>query len=798
MDEDNKLAPQAESEYSQGIQAGQDLRTREPELKLGTISRSLPGTYIVTATVQGAKASEVKCIYAPGMMSQLMGVKDCSLPTEGTRVVLLALPNAPDTYIALCSLPEEFKGFKDLDKLDWVSMFGCSPEPGINAWDLACCTKESGDKDKVTHVPTYNDRPGTVLPGEYAIGNPMGVFLSLCHFIATLKATERAKLECFVFDDLVRLTSGQFQHWNAFGDTHIFNDAGGTNIEISGSHSAAEVRGYNSNSEIVDTSGDPSSMEERHRPKNPQAVMKKRFRLFMGALGDMLQVYLVNMQNGKSPETHEDPETRGASFKLHLANSGALNIASAAGMGFTLNDKIAAPSRIKEPWDPEGDTPETSKEPQAKKKLHFDFDDQEVSKYPWMHNIRAMSAEPWEDALGYQRFDEMSKDFRVPEAQDLDNLPGKYDELESDSRQDNYKGRKAGIRVEQDGSVRLWDNWGSEIYMRGGDIVLACPGNIIMQPGKSVVAIAKDVVLKAKKSVDITATEKDVRIAAGKNIYGYADKGGMLFEANGSSEPGYPDGLQGEDVPGGGIVFKAKNSSINMWSKNITMLADNFRFKIAHSLAMSAKYLYGVFTSSIMLETSGKAGFAASPGSAEIFGGSANVIGSSSANVIKGSKVMVPLTWADAQGNPYETVSAMAESVHKEFNKEGQWLGALAPDLRESMKFTFRTPQQYGTLRGTEVHMAADQASIYMPRWQVLVKNNYKYISGGYNNSWPETEVNGTFAWPGAGVRDTALVTVADVPNVDLKTMDAQGRKAMSNKAGSIARTTLNEYITMK
>jgi hypothetical protein len=788
LEQKQEVPEAAKTGNTQGEAASRKLQDRAPAISVGVISRVIPGSYIMTAQEQGGSA-EVQCIYVPGMLSLLWGVKDCSLPAEGTPVLMIALPQDPRMRIALCSLPDQIKGYKDIGSVDWAAQFGSSPEPGVNYWSENCYRGEGGDPKKQSHVPTSSDRPWSLLQGEWAHGNPMGVFLALFHYMATIKATERAKLECFVLDDLVRLTSGQFQHWNAFGETHIFNDAGYTNIEMGGSHYFPETRGFDSYGRMVDSTETQTENEERFKQVDPRLTMKRRFRMFMGSMGDMCQLYLRNMQDGVSPTTYDSEEAWGACFKLHLDNSGALNIVSSAGLGLSLCDRIPVPKRRHEAWDPAGDKPELADGDMFQKKVHFGFDD-EAGGWPWLRNIQAMDAEPWEDALSYQRYDELKKDFNTPEVSDLAVAPDKYDNLESQTNHSRYPGRRAGVKIEEDGSIRIWDNFGGEIYMRGGDMVLSCPGSIIMQPGKGIIGLADNVIMKARTGVDITSEANNVRIA-GNNVLMHA-KSGMLLEADGESPPEYSG--TGDDVTGGGIVIKASRSMVVLWGQTVMSIGGRIVARAAANIIHVAdSIMQGA--RNILMETNGSAGVMLDGDSATVLGGSVTLAGGSSVGIFKGTQVMVPLEWADSNFSIYGQMSPLAAGRDTMYRVNDSWLAPMDSATRDSVRFTFRTSAQYGADTGIETWQPSPTMSVYQTRWQLLAVSGYQFI-GVSPETWTETAVNSTYPWPGAESRSTAYVTVPGLDNVDPSTLDPLDRAKLSGTfRATVQKSTMDKYI---
>jgi len=124
-----------------------------------------------------------------------------------------------------------------------------------------------------------------------------------------------------------------------------------------------------------------------------------------------------------------------------------------------------------------------------------------------------------------------------------------------------------------DGSSVWRGGNGEEIRFLGGSIQISCPGDILMQPGRSLVAYGgDDIVLKANKSIDITANENDVRLKAERNVGimgGNGGSGRVLIESKAEGFLHDYDRKIGEDINGSGILLKAANSQIAGWGSEI-------------------------------------------------------------------------------------------------------------------------------------------------------------------------------------------------------------------------------------
>jgi hypothetical protein len=127
----------------------------------------------------------------------------------------------------------------------------------------------------------------------------------------------------------------------------------------------------------------------------------------------------------------------------------------------------------------------------------------------------------------------------------------------------------------EDGQVVLAGTWGEELRFVGGNIQLSCPGLVMMQPGKSFVALGgDDIILRAKNSVDITATEHDVRVKAERNYLNLAghdaNVGGVtLFENRSPYDKQEWPAAGGEKIEGKGVIFRVPNAQFSTMSKEV-------------------------------------------------------------------------------------------------------------------------------------------------------------------------------------------------------------------------------------
>jgi len=124
-----------------------------------------------------------------------------------------------------------------------------------------------------------------------------------------------------------------------------------------------------------------------------------------------------------------------------------------------------------------------------------------------------------------------------------------------------------------DGGVVLADGYGAEIRMSGGSIRITAPGDISLEAGRNIIGFAgRDVVLRARKSADITCTDGDFRVKAEGNVQILAANGGgphgMLLESRGVGRD-YNFDAPGEGSRHAGIVLRSVDAPITQWGYSL-------------------------------------------------------------------------------------------------------------------------------------------------------------------------------------------------------------------------------------
>jgi hypothetical protein len=160
-----------------------------------------------------------------------------------------------------------------------------------------------------------------------------------------------------------------------------------------------------------------------------------------------------------------------------------------------------------------------------------------------------------------------------------------FKKLDIDHRykQQKFYQSEAFLSILEDGSVVIGDGYGAEIRMCAGSITISAPGDVWLKPGKNAqVWAGRDIIHRANGAVDISTTEKSIRIKAEKDVFVLAGNdenkpGGVLIESRSQVksvdfEP--QDGQPvGDGAKFGGILLRAPGANIATQTQNLYLRA---------------------------------------------------------------------------------------------------------------------------------------------------------------------------------------------------------------------------------
>jgi len=290
-------------------------------------------------------------------------------------------------------------------------------------------------------------------------------------------------------------------------------------------------------------------------------------------------------------------------FDESILMDGRLMLASAKGISITKRMGLITPARkyVPEQIKTEGDSTEDNYKASSQfgsgpdheivGELEVPGDPPELIRAAGLHDLHAYF-------FNYANFHGTwwhEKDYDHPEQSELQHLGGRFftipnfseladktwleapepKKVKIDERytESDYYQNAAGIDFLEDGGVVIYDGFGGEIRMTAGSVTISAPGDVAIKPGRTAIMWGgDDVVIRAKNSMDLTVTEKDLRLKAEKNLHvlaGNSGIGGLLLESRGYST--YDFTGTGEDVVSGGVMLRAEIAEVVAWAPKIYM-----------------------------------------------------------------------------------------------------------------------------------------------------------------------------------------------------------------------------------
>ena len=455
-------------------------------------------------------------------------------------------------------------------------------------------------------VSQSSGRPMDGLIGEYSRMSETGIGLLIDSFQAYLRVNETCGLWLNYFDNYTKL-SGLSLTLQSYCE-HSFQLADeGENFSMKGYATFPwEATGmYSLGAKISKTNDAESVQLDKQFPfaledlEDHAQTPIYRLTDYTGYLGQGHNRTLMKPAKTSGRRLMTDDENDTGLFQELLALDGSYTVRSAKQVTLAKYPLIPNPRRKRQPEDALGDDLKQDNDYRfsgrfgdGDKHIVKDWDDQDVENLKSLmrpagvldllaHHYNWKSTHP---------FEYHTKDYEYPEESEGTELSSvqfyrgvmyaSYVEafpssLYIDSRYQNvtYYNTASFVSLTEDGSVVIGDGYGSQILMTGGQIRLEAGGDVMLMSGSRVVTLAREAIVRATNSVDITSSNRDVRIKAENNLHmlggNDGDRGGVLIESKSQGAGQVYDQKLGEDVSGAGITLLSRGGSVNSIAKSI-------------------------------------------------------------------------------------------------------------------------------------------------------------------------------------------------------------------------------------
>lgn len=634
------------------------------------------------------------------------------------------------------------------------------------------------NKDDMSMRRYMNNRPTDMLPGEFGTMNQHHCGFTGSLFSATMHGGG-AHIRMFALENKIRIVAENIAKYTFTGNENSWHNRRYLSNERLVCMYQEERLGVFAKKVPAYESYDPDRYHnEGYFTKNLEKKQTARPRILEqeGYYAGLYARYCMRPdlepQDGAQARRFGDKAKDFGVSRESIDPSGQYRLAATGMISSERIGRIPVPVRIEHPWKKE------ASEPTASSLTPFKHDEQN----PYYRQLELADRVAYDLKNSYARVDEGKDEFYVPEETDLeDQISDKYDPTFTKSetvKLAKYDRRRSGIYQGEDGSVIIRDAWGSEIVMIGGNIQLSCAGNIEVLPGKSSLTIAgDDIVQKAQNSVDIEASEHDVRMSAYRNVQvvGGADEehgGGILLEAKGTAGPYDSEAKDGgESIGTRGIVLKSKDGSVVTEAKNTVIRSyDNISIVGGEeepdgTILISARDIL-TYGTNIISTTDRAACIVTSSG---LLVGDGAILAGNSAAVFSGTESMVPLMWADAGANIKSVIMDALSDLREYLKDEKKVSLGYSYGKLEKMHFKFRSSQECGATSSWELQ--GKKFSLYEPYW-IQVSTKFETVSvdtkeyDDHPDDWEETMGK---PWPGTEARSSGVyVKLANLAPVNM------------------------------
>lgn len=482
----------------------------------------------------------IPCLWADGSNGRFGGVVGTSPPQVGSSVLVLTFPGSGYGYV-VGSVP---------------SLWGDDPDPEERMLVDPMGLVISSDRDTLSEPDSFGATAmsmagacrltgGDVFAGEWAEICETGTAAFVGFGRAMLRASELAKFEAFVQDDLARIVGHRLDMWTCRTDRCARPSV----------HGPVD---YESSFESLETD--------------------KPDRIWLGGLlggGESLTHLASHGRPQHDGEGGGQDAPKVAVSRRRSDSAGNLLDRSVSSAGFAKVPFIAeiVPVPGKMPCDPGYDPAEEDPDEEGKEDFRWgeggEMQMQARDYVAWICGrnetaaAKSLGGSVWIGEGGAPRSGARSPGRGGYLMEDIDVV----EVSDAFGRNRRFGAGSAHVLALPDGSVSICDAWGSSISMSHGNITLSPANDLLLRPARSIVGLAgHDVNLTARREVDIVASEGQLRAFGGTGAMVHGERGGVMLSTHSSdvaSEPGDPAGF----VPSG-VVVRASEGTFTVRCEN--------------------------------------------------------------------------------------------------------------------------------------------------------------------------------------------------------------------------------------
>ncbi|MEG1543075.1 MAG: hypothetical protein RR382_00930 [Tannerellaceae bacterium] len=478
---------------------------------VGTITRVNMATGLMDVRILQTIVND--CVWAAGVMMNIIGVNTHYTPPAGTSVIVMYTSGTSYVISVIPSsrLAAKFPGINctGTPPADWLANLSAFSTPFWNA-----------DKG-------VGANPADAVAGEFVLENALGPFIGVLTNIATLSAGSRASIEACLLNDMVRITSRYFMHHRADADVMAY-DNGRLNYEENATSYPHEAFG---NVSKDDPYGEMEKGAVSLAELRDDDTGRWRFSKWQGFMGDFIHTCITDPMETIGRIAAES--IRSGKSSIHQGSDGTILVQSVAEIALERVVRVLVPIRT-ERWD-----------------------DANAICAEQLDTMNARFIKMWEPGVDMKKFGQtvwqlreysrylsglhslgrfMQNRFIIPSEK---NTPKpKWTNDEKDRKEANpdygdaYIDAYSCIRIMRDGSIIVMDTENSAIVMNKGNVSISAKNDIIMHAGRDISLNAKNIYTTAAKNHQACSVEGVMELKSRAAMKLYCELGGVWLKSD--------------------------------------------------------------------------------------------------------------------------------------------------------------------------------------------------------------------------------------------------------------------------
>jgi hypothetical protein len=507
-----------------------------------SFSKSYPNVHLYFTKVQGVlpeqnmvylkdeQGTDVTALVVVNMFTQMMGLSSMAFPEKGTEVIVLSCPdknNHQSNYVIGCVPSATQKIGRGLAFTNYVG----SDKDYYKG--IALEKRKANEKNELPRVTgTY---PSNLVDGESAYVTKTGAGVEFLYNLCRLKGSELAMIEAYILDDLVRILSRNFEHLTSFGDFKIINSGGGLNVLWQGTSNEYEALGSDAEGEPIDgfEIGEKDNLNvDPDDESNFLWDAKWRFTKYIGKIGNFIHTYITDPGKNLVSE-NEANQFKAGRYNFHVNQDGSVVMQSISDIVFEKTVRIPVPvandrlEAIQAATNEQLNAYEVWTPLEGEELYETSYKLADYTK--WLSNYYALA--------GFY-------------AANVFNIPSEEESPEPDPycKDRNFQAQNGGgnyhtqftkmlqayatIRIFKDGSIVLYDAYGSAVHMTAGHVNISAARSINLTAAENVnITAGRDVIVNAGNNIELSAMFKGILLKARTWLEMLCSKGAVVIES---------------------------------------------------------------------------------------------------------------------------------------------------------------------------------------------------------------------------------------------------------------------------